>query len=82
MSMDNFDSLKREATKLERNLEDKVARYQQVRVTLVIRSCHHLPIYRPTSSLTPFQSLSHTHSLSLFQYLTTDPFTAGPIRTR
>ena len=25
-----FDSLKREATKLERNLEDKVARYQQV----------------------------------------------------
>jgi len=29
-SMDNFDSLKREATKLERSLEDKVARYQQV----------------------------------------------------
>lgn len=27
--MDQFDSLKREATKLERNLEDKVARYQQ-----------------------------------------------------
>jgi hypothetical protein len=25
-----FDSLKREATKLERNLEDKVSRYQQV----------------------------------------------------
>ena len=32
MSMDSFDSLKREATKLERNLEDKVARYQQVGV--------------------------------------------------
>jgi len=29
-SMDQFDSLKREATKLERNLEDKVARYQQL----------------------------------------------------
>jgi hypothetical protein len=29
-SMDNFDTLKREATKLERHLEDKVARYQQV----------------------------------------------------
>lgn len=29
--MDSFDSLKREATKLERSLEDKVARYQQVR---------------------------------------------------
>ena len=28
--MDNFDSLKREATKLERQLEDKVSRYQQV----------------------------------------------------
>jgi hypothetical protein len=27
--MDHFDSLKREATKLERSLEDKVARYQQ-----------------------------------------------------
>lgn len=36
--MDQFDSLKREATKLERNLEDKVARYQQVSYifTLVI----------------------------------------------
>jgi hypothetical protein len=30
--MDQFDSLKREATKLERSLEDKVARYQQVRM--------------------------------------------------
>jgi len=31
VSMDNqFDSLKREATKLERSLEDKVARYQQL----------------------------------------------------
>ena len=28
--MDDFDSLKREATKLERHLEEKVARYQQV----------------------------------------------------
>lgn len=28
--MDSFDSLKREATKLERSLEDKVARYQQL----------------------------------------------------
>mmetsp|Transcript_38998 Transcript_38998/g.44901 ORF Transcript_38998/g.44901 Transcript_38998/m.44901 type:complete len:240 (+) Transcript_38998:337-1056(+) len=28
--MDQFDTLKREATKLERNLEDKVARYQQL----------------------------------------------------
>lgn len=34
--MDNFDSLKREATKLERNLEDKVARYQQVSLVLVL----------------------------------------------
>jgi len=31
-NMDQFDTLKREATKLERNLEDKVARYQQVRI--------------------------------------------------
>lgn len=30
-TMDQFDSLKREATKLERSLEDKVSRYQQVR---------------------------------------------------
>lgn len=30
MSMESFDSLKREATKLERQLEDKVSRYQQV----------------------------------------------------
>ena len=29
--MERFDSLKREATKLERNLEEKVSRYQQVR---------------------------------------------------
>jgi hypothetical protein len=28
--MADFDSLKREATKLERHLEEKVARYQQV----------------------------------------------------
>ncbi|KAG7338922.1 SNARE domain anchored protein [Nitzschia inconspicua] len=28
--MDQFDSLKREATKLERSLEDKVSRYQQL----------------------------------------------------
>jgi hypothetical protein len=28
--MDQFDTLKREATKLERSLEDKVSRYQQV----------------------------------------------------
>lgn len=27
----DFDSLRREATKLERNLEDKLGRYQQVR---------------------------------------------------
>ena len=32
--MDDFDSIKREATKLERHLEDKVARYQQVRSPL------------------------------------------------
>jgi hypothetical protein len=31
-TMDQFDSLKREATKLERSLEDKVARYQQVSI--------------------------------------------------
>ena len=30
----NFDVLRREATKLERHLEDRVARYQQVRVCL------------------------------------------------
>lgn len=30
--MDQFDGLKREATKLERTLEDKVSRYQQVRM--------------------------------------------------
>jgi hypothetical protein len=35
-SMDNFDSLKREATKLERHLEDKVARYQQVGWVLLL----------------------------------------------
>jgi hypothetical protein len=29
-SMDQFNALKREATKLERNLEDKVSRYQSV----------------------------------------------------
>ena len=29
-----FDSLRREATKLERHLEDRVARYQQVSVVL------------------------------------------------
>ncbi len=28
----NFDVLRREATKLERHLEDRVARYQQVRI--------------------------------------------------
>lgn len=33
--MDQFDTLKREATKLERNLEDKVARYQQVRSVVI-----------------------------------------------
>eukprot|EP00980_Cylindrotheca_fusiformis_P002471 scaffold584_cov132-Cylindrotheca_fusiformis.AAC.24 len=32
--MDNFDSLKREATKLERQLEDKVSRYQQLVQTI------------------------------------------------
>mmetsp|Transcript_101606 Transcript_101606/g.152258 ORF Transcript_101606/g.152258 Transcript_101606/m.152258 type:complete len:235 (-) Transcript_101606:23-727(-) len=30
MENSNFDTLKREATKLERNLEDKVSRYQQL----------------------------------------------------
>ena len=38
-SMDGFDSLKREATKLERNLEDKVARYQQVRTCVCLCLC-------------------------------------------
>ena len=38
-SMDGFDSLKREATKLERNLEDKVARYQQVRMCVCLCLC-------------------------------------------
>jgi len=33
--MEDFDSLKREATKLERHLEDKVARYQQVCVCVL-----------------------------------------------
>ena len=28
--MEDFDSLRREATKLERHLEDRVSRYQQV----------------------------------------------------
>ena len=32
-NMEEFDSLRREATKLERVLEDKVSRYQQVRVS-------------------------------------------------
>ena len=32
----NFDQLRREATKLERHLEDRVARYQQVRPYLYI----------------------------------------------
>lgn len=31
----NFDQLRREATKLERHLEDRVARYQQVRVSCI-----------------------------------------------
>jgi len=31
MSSNQFESLKREATKLERQLEEKVAKYQQVR---------------------------------------------------
>lgn len=35
MSMESFDSLKREATKLERQLEDKVSRYQQVRWSFI-----------------------------------------------
>lgn len=30
-----FDTLRREATKLERHLEDRVARYQQVRARVV-----------------------------------------------
>ena len=35
-----FDSLRREATKLERHLEDRVARYQQVRNKIVaLRLC-------------------------------------------
>jgi len=29
--MEDFDTLRREATKLERHLEDRVSRYQQVR---------------------------------------------------
>ena len=36
--MEDFDVLKREATKLERHLEDRVAKYQQVcssKVTLL-----------------------------------------------
>lgn len=33
--MDHFDSLKREATKLERSLEDKVARYQQASCVVI-----------------------------------------------
>ena len=32
----NFDVLRREATKLERHLEDRVARYQQVRIFIYI----------------------------------------------
>ncbi len=31
-----FDILRREATKLERHLEDRVARYQQVRLYLLL----------------------------------------------
>lgn len=30
-NMEDFDTLRREATKLERHLEDRVSRYQQVR---------------------------------------------------
>ena len=33
--MEDFDVLKREATKLERHLEDRVAKYQQVRSSKV-----------------------------------------------
>jgi hypothetical protein len=33
-SMEDFDSLKRQATKLERHLEEQVARYQQVKNTV------------------------------------------------
>jgi Golgi SNAP receptor complex protein 1 len=34
--MADFDSLKREATKLERHLEEKVARYQQVQYNFYV----------------------------------------------
>ncbi len=34
-----FDTLRREATKLERHLEDRVARYQQVSIIVFI-SCN------------------------------------------
>ena len=61
--MDSFDSLKREATKLERSLEDKVARYQQVRTNqeLVLRK-----LIFPERVCTPFALhwLTLTHPLS------------------
>ena len=40
--MESFDSLKKEATKLERSLEDKVSRYQQVSEFPAVISCLHL----------------------------------------
>ena len=41
-TMEDFDTLRREATKLERHLEDRVSRYQQVRTLYVYRL---LPYY-------------------------------------
>lgn len=40
-----FDILRREATKLERHLEDRVARYQQVRLYLYLLLLHVLCIF-------------------------------------
>jgi hypothetical protein len=37
VTMEDFDTLRREATKLERHLEDRVSRYQQVRTLYVDR---------------------------------------------
>jgi hypothetical protein len=50
--MEDFDVLKREATKLERHLEDRVAKYQQVS----------LPVPVPVLVPVGFEHVRHWHS--------------------
>jgi hypothetical protein len=58
-SMEDFDSLKRQATKLERHLEEQVARYQQVKTTTVA-----IQIY----TIYTIVYIIHTYTISLFLF--------------